>query len=484
MYDKLIFKLSKEGRNTTSLPDNNYGNDIGDCIDKRFLRNGKIALPEVAEIDVLRHFINLSYKNHNILKGFYPLGSCTMKYNPIINEEIASNEKLLELHPYQDEEDIQGALQIMYELQEMLMEISGYAGITLMPVAGAHSEFTGMMMMREYFLYKKENRKKILIPDSAHGTNPASCTLAGFIPVQIKSNINGEIDLNILKEKMDNDTVGIMMTNPNTLGVFETHFDEIAEIVHSKGGLVYMDGANLNALMGIVKPGQIGADILHFNLHKTFSTPHGGGGPGAGGIAVIEKLRDFLPPDIVVLEDGQYGFKSPEHTIERLHAFYGNFNVMVKAWAYIKIMGKEGIKEASEMAIINANYLKKNLEDIYDIPFKSPVLHEFVISGKKHKLEYNVSTLDIAKRILDFDMHAPTIYFPLIVSEAIMIEPTETESKETLDKFIEIMKIIDREAKENKDVLKNAPSKTPVGRLNEIKALKDFNVNYYMENNV
>ncbi len=484
MYDKLIFELSKEGRNTVSSPDNDYGKDKIDFISREYLRNEKVDLPQVAEIDVLRHFVTLSNKNHNILKGFYPLGSCTMKYNPVINEDIAGNEKFLALHPYQDIEDVQGILQIMYELQNMLLEISGYDVMTLMPVAGAHSEFTGMMIIREYFLKKGENRDKILIPDSAHGTNPASCTLSGFKSIEIKSNEKGEIDIEVLKEKMDETVAGIMITNPNTLGVFETQIDKIAEIVHSKGGLIYMDGANLNALMGIVKPGKIGADILHFNLHKTFSAPHGGGGPGAGGIAVNEKLAEFLPPDIVKYENGKYFFSNPKNSIKRLHMFYGNVNVMIKAWAYLKIMGKEGVKEVTEMAIINANYLKTKLEKVYDLPYKSPTLHEFVLSGKKHKKEYGVTTLDIAKRLLDYNMHAPTVYFPLIVSEALMIEPTETESKETLDKFVDIMIQIDKEAKEDKEKVKSAPQNTPVKRLNEIKALKDFNVNYYFYNNV
>jgi glycine dehydrogenase subunit 2 len=479
MYDRLIFKLSDENSNIVSLPENNFPLEVSNCI-KENLRKDEPNLPTVSEIDVLRHFVLLSNKNHHLQKGFYPLGSCTMKYNPVVNEEISSNPKFTKLHPYQDEEDVQGILEIMYELQDMLLKVTGFDGISLQPVAGAHGEFAGMMIISDYFKSKGEKRSKILIPDSAHGTNPASATLSGFRSVQIKSDSSGEIDL---EKNMDEDTAGIMITNPNTLGIFESKIEKISEIVHGKGGLIYMDGANMNALMGIVKPGKIGFDILHLNLHKTFSTPHGGGGPGAGGVAVVESLKEFLPPYIVKFENGKYFLDYPKNSIGSLHSFYGNVNIMVRAWAYLKIMGSDGLKEATEMAIVNANYIKRKLLDIYDLPYKTETMHEVVFSGRKHKKDYNVTTLDIAKRLLDYGFHAPTVYFPLIVSEAIMIEPTETESKETLDGFIDAMKSIDEESKNEPEKVKNAPSNTPVSRPDDIYALKNLYVNWYRENN-
>jgi len=484
MYDKLIFSMNDEKKNTVSLPENRYDIKIGDVLDKTHTRTEKPDLPTVSEIDVLRHFINLSYKNHHLLKGFYPLGSCTMKYNPIVNEDVAGIDRLTKIHPYQDREDVQGLLNIIFELQEMLLEITGFDSISLSPVAGAHGEFAGMMIMRDYFVLKNDPRDSILIPDSAHGTNPASSALAGFKPIQIKSGPDGEIDLEELEKNMNEKCAGIMITNPNTLGIFETQMEKIAQIVHGKGGLIYMDGANLNALMGIVKPGKIGFDITHINLHKTFSTPHGGGGPGGGGVAVVNHLKELLPPYVVKKDDKGFYLDTPKETIGSLHSFYGNVNVMIKAWAYIKIMGNEGIKDSTKGAIINANYIKSKLKDIYDLPYVTDTLHEVVFSGRKHKKDYSVSTLDIAKRLLDYDMHAPTIYFPLIVSEAIMIEPTETESKETLDMFANVMKKIDAEAKENPELLKNAPSNTPVSRLDDIKAMKEMDVNYYGKKNV
>ncbi|MFO8061937.1 MAG: aminomethyl-transferring glycine dehydrogenase subunit GcvPB [bacterium] len=479
MYDKLIFEMGNGQKNTVSLPENDFPVDNIN-IPQKYLRSSSPALPEVAEIDVMRHFVNLSGKNHHILKDIYPLGSCTMKYNPIVNEEIAAKPEFLGLHPYQDIEDCQGIMSIIYELQEMLRIIAGFDSISLTPVAGAHSEFAGMMIIREYHSHRGNDKKKnILIPDSAHGTNPASCTLSGFNTVEIKSGEDGEIDIEDLRSKTDSATAGIMITNPNTLGIFESRFDEIAEIIHSVDGLIYMDGANLNALMGIVKPGNIGCDILHFNLHKTFSTPHGGGGPGSGGVAVNKKLSDYLPPFVVNKKDGQFVFERPDKTMGAMHMYMGNINVMIKAWAYIKAMGEDGLKYASEMAVINANYIKSALKDIYELPFKTQTMHEFVLSGSRHKKEYGIRTLDIAKRMLDKGIHAPTVYFPLIVSEALMIEPTETESIETLDRFIEIMKEIDKEAKESPGDLKKAPVTTPVGRLNELKAMKNLDVNYY-----
>ncbi len=479
MYDRLIFNLSDEDSNIVSLPENNFPISLKECLKNENRRDENLSLPVVSEIDLLRHFIHLSLKNHHLQKGFYPLGSCTMKYNPVINEDIAQEPGFTNLHPYQDEEDVQGMLEIMYELQEMLLRITGFSGISLQPVAGAHGEFAGMLIIRDYLRSKGENRKKMLIPDSAHGTNPASATLAGFKTVELKSDENGEIDIEDLKNKMDSDTAGIMLTNPNTLGIFESKIEEISQIVHKNGGLIYMDGANLNALMGLVKPGKIGFDILHINLHKTFSTPHGGGGPGAGAIAVVEKLKDFLPPYVVGFKDGKYFLDYPSNSIGSLHSFYGNVNIMIRAWAYIKVMGKDGLKEASQMAIINANYIKKKLENYYELPYKTETMHEVVFSGRKYKKEYNVTTLDIAKRLLDYGFHAPTVYFPLIVSEAMMIEPTETESKKTLDSFIDAMIRINDEAKNKPEKVKNSPVNTPVSRPDDIYALKKLDVNYY-----
>ena len=483
MYDKLIFNMGSEDSNSVSLPRQTI-DDKHLSISKEYLRNDRPNLPQVAEIDVMRHFVNLSVKNHHILKGFYPLGSCTMKYNPVINEDICSLEGFTELHPYQEECDIQGILAVIHDVQSKLAAVSGFDAVSLMPAAGAHSEFAGMMIIREYHNMKGNDKKKnILIPDSAHGTNPASCILAGFNTVQIKSDSTGEIDLEDLASKIDEHTAGIMITNPNTLGIFECKIDKIADMIHAADGLVYMDGANFNAIMGIVKPGNIGADILHFNLHKTFSTPHGGGGPGGGGVAVNDKLVSFLPPYRVIEKEDIFTFEHPQNTMGALSMFYGNVNVIVRAWAYLNIMGYDGLSEATKRAVLNANYLRKALKDVFELEYDTPTLHEFVLSGSAVKKAYGVKTLDIAKRLLDYNMHAPTIYFPLIVHEALMIEPTETESRETLDKFIDVMKTIKKEAEEDPKMLTNAPKRTPVSRLNEIKALKDLNVNYYRSSN-
>ncbi len=482
MYDKLIFDMS--GNNShVSIPENSFNdNEVG--ISNKFIRKSNPRLPQVAEIDVLRHFVNLSTKNHHILKGFYPLGSCTMKYNPVINEDIASLEGFSCIHPYQDSDDVQGIMELVYELERKLAVISGFDAVSLMPAAGAHSEFAGMMIIREYHLSNKSMHKKnILIPDSAHGTNPASCTLAGFNTIQVNSDETGEIDIEDLKKKIDENTAGIMITNPNTLGIFECRLDKIAELIHEVDGLVYMDGANFNAIMGIVKPGDIGCDIMHFNLHKTFSTPHGGGGPGGGGVAVNKKLEQYLPPFRVIKENEKFSLSHPKNSIGTISMFFGNVNIMVRAWAYINAMGADGLKSVTETAVLNANYLRKSLKDVFELEYETSTLHEFVLSGSKVKKKYNVKTLDIAKRLLDYGIHAPTIYFPLIVHEAIMIEPTETESKDTLDVFISIMKKVRQEAEEEPELLYNAPVNTPVSRLDEIKALKDLNTNYYRTEN-
>ena len=479
---KLIFEMSSEGRTGYSLPKLQVPEkEITNLIPEKFIRKNFARLPQVSENEVVRHFIELSRLNHHIDKGFYPLGSCTMKYNPKINESAASNPGLNSLHPLQSEESSQGALSLMYELSEYLKEISGLKEVTLQPAAGAHGELTGLMLIRTYHENKGKPRENILIPDSAHGTNPASVTIAGYKSVQIKSNQNGLVDLDDLKKYLDENTAALMLTNPNTLGIFETQLKEINELLEGVGALLYMDGANLNALLGIVRPGDVGVDVLHFNLHKTFSTPHGGGGPGAGPVGVSDKLVDFLPVPKIIKDKDTFKFEyNLPKSIGRIHSFYGNFGVMVRAYVYIRMLGKEGLKRASENAIINANYLKQKLKDYFDLPYESTPMHEFVFSGSKLK-ERGVSTLDLAKRLLDYGFHAPTIYFPLIVNEAIMIEPTETETKETLDKFADTMIQITTEVEENPDIVKNAPHTTPVSRLDEVKAIKEPDIRFELD---
>ncbi|RLC50883.1 MAG: aminomethyl-transferring glycine dehydrogenase subunit GcvPB, partial [Candidatus Cloacimonadota bacterium] len=436
----------------------------------------------VSELDMMRHFIELSGKNHCIEKGFYPLGSCTMKYNPKINETLVRNSGFSQFHPFQSEKTVQGALEILYELQKDLAEISGFEQVSLQPTAGAHGEFTGLKIIRAYHLLKgNTHKKKIILPDSAHGTNPASATMNGFEIVEIKSNEKGEVDIEALRKAVDENTAGFMLTNPNTLGIFESQIEEISKIIHSVDGLMYMDGANFNAILGIVKPGEIGFDIMHYNLHKTFSTPHGGGGPGSGPVGVREDLVKFLPVPLVAKKENQYylDYGNAETSIGKIHAFYGNFAVCVRAYIYIKMLGIKGIKRISENAVINANYIMKKLENYYEIPYKDNYcMHEFVASGNWQKAKYGIKTLDIAKRILDKGYHAPTIYFPLIVHEAIMIEPTETESKETLDEFISAMIEIAKECEENPEVVKSAPNNTPVKRVDDTYAVRNLNVKF------
>jgi glycine dehydrogenase subunit 2 len=465
MDDKLIFEKSKKGRKAYTLP--KWDGDKTFNITEKYFRSGRIGLPEESEQEIIRHYVNLSTKNHHVDKGFYPLGSCTMKYNPKINEKLASIEGFTEIHPYQDEGSIQGVLELYHELDSMLSEVSGMSKVSLQPVAGAHGEWTSLKVIRAYHESKGNPRKKVIIPDTAHGTNPASIIMAGYEVVQLDSTEEGLVDIDELREYFDEDTAAFMITNPNTLGLFEKNIKEIAEIVHSKGGLLYMDGANFNALLGIIKPADMGFDIMHFNLHKTFSTPHGGGGPGAGPIGVVEELIPFLPVPDVVKEDNKYklNYNLPQ-TIGKVHSFYGNYITLVRAYIYMKVLGSNGLHRVSENAIINANYVKKRLEGYYDLPYKQHCMHEVVFSGE-NLLQYGIKTLDVAKRLLDFNMHAPTIYFPLLVHEAIMIEPTETEGKEVLDNFIDVMKQIAREAQEDPEKLKTAPETTPVRRLNE-----------------
>ena len=478
MITKTIFEKSQPGRVGYTLPKLKIDRKIEDIFPAEYLRKEPPHLPEVSELDVMRHYIELSNYNHCIEKGFYPLGSCTMKYNPKINDELSATPKFTALHPEQPEETIQGILKLMYELKNMLAEISGMADVSLQPVAGAQGEFTGITMIRAYHEKNGNARKNIILPDSAHGTNPATSTLNGYKTVEIKSNDKGMIDLSALKEVADEDTAAFMLTNPNTLGIFEEQVEEIAEIIHNVGAFMYLDGANLNALLGIVRPGDIGFDVVHFNLHKTFSTPHGGGGPGGGPIGVIDKLRTFLPIPQIEKKDDKYHFNYEiENTIGKVHTFYGNVSQMIRAYVYLYMLGKNGLKRVSENAVINANYLMKKIEDYYDVKYKKGVMHEFVASGSSFN-KYGVHTIDIAKRLLDFGFHAPTVYFPLIVPEALMIEPTETETKETLDKFADAMINIAKEAEQNPQLLKNAPTNTPIKRLDEVRAVKKLNVRF------
>lgn len=441
-------------------------------LDKKFVRNGKIGLPNVSELDAMRHYKELSDKNFCIEKGFYPLGSCTMKYNPKVNEFLAGLENFVNLHPLSDDNDCQGALELMFKLQEALKKITGMDAVTLQPSAGAHGELTGMMVIKKYFEVKGENRKKVIIPDSAHGTNPASAHLCGFDVVPVKSNEKGQVDIDALKALLDSDVAGIMMTNPNTLGIYEENVLEISKLMHENGSLLYYDGANFNAIMGYTNPKLMGFDVVHLNLHKTFSTPHGGGGPGAGPVCVVEKLKEYLPVPTVAF-DGEKYYRNYnlEHSIGSVKGFYGNFGVLVRAYAYILMMG-DNLKEASENAVLNANYLKEKLKGAYLLPYDEPCMHEFVLSGEKQKHENGVSTLNIAKALMDENTHPPTVYFPLIVHEAIMIEPTESENKEVLDEFVNAMLKIAEEAKTNPEKVISAPHSTPVKRLDETLAAR------------
>ena len=480
---ELLFELNAKDRKGYTLPQLRVPHkEVDQLIPKKFIRNQPARLPEVSENEVVRHFIALSRLNHHVDKGFYPLGSCTMKYNPKINENVANSSCLKNLHPMQSTRLTQGALALMYELSEYLREISGMKAISLQPAAGAHGELVGLMLIRAYHEDQGNPRQKILIPDSAHGTNPASVTIAGYSAVQVKSNAKGLVDLDDLRSKLDENTAALMLTNPNTLGIFETQIAQINKMLRQVGALLYMDGANLNALLGIVRPGDIGVDVLHFNLHKTFSTPHGGGGPGSGPVGVSEKLVDFLPVPGLVKAENKYRFDYDyPKSIGRVHSFYGNFAIMIRAYTYIRMLGKKGLKRVSENAIINANYLMKLLENHFQLPFAGPPMHEFVLSGSKQK-EQGVSTADMAKRILDFGFHAPTVYFPLIVREAIMIEPTETESKQTLDRFAECMIAIANEVETNPELVKNAPHTTPVSRLDEVRAVRQPDIRYNFDN--
>lgn len=440
-------------------------------LDKSLLRTDAVGLPNVSELEAMRHYKELSDRNFCIEKGFYPLGSCTMKYNPKVNELLAGLEGFTNLHPLSDDVDSQGALELMYKLQEALKTVTGMDAVTLQPAAGAHGELTGMMIIKKYFDVKGERRKKVIIPDSAHGTNPASAHFCGFDIVPVKSNERGQVDVNALKELLDSDVAAIMMTNPNTLGIYEENVLEISELMHKNGSLLYYDGANFNAIMGKTNPKLMGFDVVHLNLHKTFATPHGGGGPGAGPVGVVENLKEFLPAPVVGFNGEKY-FRNYniKHSIGSVKGFYGNFAVMVKAYAYILMMGLN-LKEASENAVLNANYLKEKLKGAYLLPYDEPCMHEFVLSGDKQK-EFGVSTLNIAKGLMDENTHPPTVYFPLIVHEALMIEPTESETKEVLDNFVNVMLKIAKDAETNPEKLISAPHTTPVKRLDETLAAR------------
>jgi glycine dehydrogenase subunit 2 len=444
------------------------------------LRND-LPLPEVSEVDLVRHYINLSQTNWGVDKGFYPLGSCTMKYNPKVNERAARIPGFARTHPYQEPASVQGNLKLMYELQDFLAEIGGFASVSLQPAAGAHGEFTGILMMRAYHHDRGDTKRtKILIPDSAHGTNPASTTMSGFQMIELPSDKRGNVDMDALRAACDDTVVGLMLTNPNTLGLFDEHILQIAEVVHDCGGLLYGDGANLNALLGIFKPAALGFDVMHYNLHKTFSTPHGGGGPGSGPVGATEQFSKYLPGPVVAKTDDQaetYKLVMPEKSIGRMKSFFGNFGIMVRAYAYIRMLGAEGLKAASEDAVLNANYLQARLKKTYPLPHDRLCMHEFVLEGKVAGA-VDIRALDISKRLIDYGFHPPTNYFPLIVHEALMIEPTETESRETLDAFIQALEKIAEEARTDPELLHSAPHVTPVGRLDEVRAARELRLRW------
>jgi glycine dehydrogenase subunit 2 len=465
---ELIFNKSKEGKVGYSFSDTELSDDLI-TLDPEQRRKDIEDFPQLSEVEIVRHYTNLSHLNHSVDSGFYPLGSCTMKYNPKINEKVAEFQEF-SVHPYSPLKLVQGNLEVMKTLEEWLIRITGMAGFTLAPAAGAHGEFVGMKIIRNHLAQQGNPRKTVLIPDSAHGTNPASAHFSGYRVKEIPSNADGIIAVDTLKEHLDEDVAALMMTNPNTLGIFEKNIVEIAEVLHRNGSLLYMDGANMNAFMGIVKPGDLGVDVIHLNLHKTFSTPHGGGGPGSGPIGVAEHLVKHLPVPVISKKGDQYYASYYNEGIGRVKNFYGNFLVLVRALAYLMALGKENLRKVAEDSVLNANYIRKNLENHLHLSYSSKTLHEVVFSDKGLK----VKTLDIAKRLLDFGIHPFTVYFPLIVHGAMMIEPTETESKESLDEFINAMKAILKEAEEDPEKLNQAPYTTPVRRLDEVQAARQL----------
>jgi glycine dehydrogenase subunit 2 len=477
MHEPTIFELSSPGRTGVTFP----ACDVPefDLPNDSLLRKD-LPIPELAEVDVVRHYMHLSHFNYSVDEGFYPLGSCTMKYNPKINEDTCRLPGFLFTHPLQPIETVQGNLALMYEMQEWLKEISGFAAVTLQPAAGAHGEFTGVLMMHAYHKARGDSKRtKMLIPDAAHGTNPASAGMLGMEVVTIPSDANGNVDLEALKAACNDTVVGMMLTNPNTLGLFDQHIVEVVNLVRECGGLMYADGANLNALLGIVRPGDLGFDVMHFNLHKTFAVPHGGGGPGSGPVGVSQRLADFLPsPLIGIVEEAEddtpplYGYITPKQTIGRMKAFHGHFGAIVRSYTYIAMHGPSGLKAISQYAVLNANYLMARLKKYYKVPYDRICMHEFVMEGRFEGTD--IRALDIAKRLMDYKFHPPTNYFPLIVHEALMIEPTETENKQTLDAFTDALIAIAEEAKNDPEIIKTAPHDTPFGRMDEVKAAREL----------
>ena len=468
---KLLFERSRPGRGQNLIP----ACDVPACaFDASLLRAEAPKLPEISEVDLGRHYTELAKQTHGVNDGFYPLGSCTMKYNPRVNEEMAALPGFTGIHPLQGEDTVQGCMEVLRTLERLLCEITGMDGMSFQPAAGAHGEYTGLLLIRRYHQARHDAaRTKIIVPDSAHGTNPASAVMAGFSVVSIPSNAQGGVDLDALRAAVGPDTAGLMLTNPNTVGLFDPNILEITDIVHRAGGLCYYDGANLNAIMGHVRPGDMGFDCVHLNLHKTFSTPHGGGGPGSGPVGCKAFLEPFLPGPRVCEKDDAYRFYTPERTMGRVRSFYGNFLVAVRALTYILILGKEGIPEASTGAVLNANYLMHRLKGAYDMSFDTICMHEFVMTLERLKHETGVSAMDVAKRLLDFGMHPPTMYFPLIVHEALMVEPTETESRETLDEAASVFLGILDEARANPESLHSAPHSCPIGRPDEVAAARN-----------
>ncbi len=475
-YDKLIFELSKEGRIGYSLPKLDV-EEVSDLIPEKFLKGEEVKLPEVSENEVVRHYTKLSNKNYGLDAGFYPLGSCTMKYNPKINERVAEDIQMTALHPYQEEHMVQGSLEMMYDLSEKLAEISGMDHVTLQPAAGAHGELTGLMLIKAYHNKRGDlQRRNIIMADAAHGTNPASAQVVGFNIIELKSTPEGDVDMEELKKHLDENLAGFMLTNPSTLGIFEPNISEIARLIHEAGGLLYYDGANMNAIMGKAKPGEMGFDVMHYNIHKTLSTPHGGGGPGSGAVALKSKLYDYVPVPVLDKREDKYvlDYDRPD-SIGKVRSFYGNYGILLRAYTYLNTLGSEGIERASETAVLNANYMMARLKEHYPVAVERVCKHEFVLKQPKHD---KVTTLDIAKRLLDHGYHPPTVYFPLIVDGAMMIEPTETESRETMDAFVEAMIDIKREMESNPDNVVAAPHTTIIKRVDEGKAARDVNIRY------
>lgn len=479
-YGKLIFELAQKGRIGYSLPDNGVSSDYSSSLPDVLKRKSELNLPEVDEMTVVRHYTNMSNNNFGVDTGFYPLGSCTMKYNPKINEEICKLSGFVKVHPLQKDKSVQGLLEVCYNLKRSLSEICGMNDFTLNPFAGAHGELTGLMVIRSYHMNNGDSKRtKIIVPDSAHGTNPASAACCGLQVVEVKSKEDGRVDVEALKSLLGDDVAGMMMTNPNTLGLFEYDIPQIADLVHACGGLMYYDGANLNPMLGKCRPGDMGFDVVHLNLHKTFSTPHGGGGPGAGPVGVRKGLEQFLPTPRIV-KDSQEGYSvewDAEKSLGSISTFLGNIPVLLRAYSYIRTMGKDALKKVGELSVLNAMYVREKLKCKYELPIASVCKHEFVFNGLKDK-STGVTTLDVAKRLLDYGFHAPTIYFPLLFHEALMIEPTESESRETLNCFIDTMLKIADEAINNPELVKTAPHNSPVRRLDEVKAAREPRLTY------